>query len=887
MSELPSVSILVVNLNGRLLLADCLDSLAAQVYPADRVEIILLDNGSSDDSVPYVHQHHPAVKVVEAGRNLGFAGGNNRAARAASGKFLALINNDATADPQWLARMVEAAAADPQIACVGARILNQTGELIDFDGTAMNPYGRAFQIGEGLPARSLPGDDGPREILAPCGGAMLIRRELFEQLGGFDEDYIAYYEDVDLGWRSWLAGYRVVIEPRAVVYHKQHMTGSAFPVEQRQALSELNALRMVIKNYDEANFTRLLSLSLFMAVRRALDQARLDREPYRLGHPTPDGLQDGAMQTEPGAARVATSTLVAIDWLADELPQLLVKRTLVQATRVRSDAEIFERFPLRSDNWVFPWREYTVTHDRLAQALALPDVLKPRHGSRLLILTHESIGERMAGPAIRAWEMACALGDRFDVTLAAPGSPSRSHPGVRLVGYESQDPNLNSLQPHIRNADIVLAMGPLFGRMPGLQDLGKPTIVDLYDPYELEKLAQSAVLGREQWQRLDAEGLTDLQLQSALGDFFICASERQRDFWLGSLLATGRVNMQTSAQDPTFRSLIDVVPFGIPDRLPQAQRSVLKGVLPGIAATDKVLLWNGGIWQWFDPLPLVEAMAEIAHVRDDVKLYFAAGRHFDTKTAPEMPICRAVIDRCQSLGLLDRFVFFGDWIPYDERADYLLEADLGISVSQPGLESRFASRTRLLDCVWTGLPVLATGGDPVADLIVERGLGYALTSSEPQALAQAILSALAEDGLRERVRARADGLRDQLSWRTCVEPIASYLQHAMFAPDALAATKNARTIGQVMRHIRELDETIQRLESVARDLELQNLDLQVAKQALADAQTRWQHEEKVLLHEQQAKDAQIAALNDHLEAIKRGRFMRLMRATRIALGREP
>jgi hypothetical protein len=90
-----------------------------------------------------------------------------------------------------------------------------------------------------------------------------------------------------------------------------------------------------------------------------------------------------------------------------------------------------------------------------------------------------------------------------------------------------------------------------------------------------------------------------------------------------------------------------------------------------------------------------------------------------------------------------------------------------------------------------------------------------------------------------------------------------------------------------MRHIRELDETIQRLESVARDLELQNLDLQVAKQALADAQTRWQHEEKVLLHEQQAKDAQIAALNDHLEAIKRGRFMRLMRATRIALGREP
>ena len=838
----PSVSTIIVNLNGRHLLGECLDALAAQDYPQGRVEIILVDNGSTDDSVPFVREMHPYVRVIEAGRNLGFAGGNNLGARAATGDYLALINNDCRADPHWLRAMVEALEGRPEVACAASKILDWDGKTIDFVGPVMNLYGRAFHIDQGTPV--VPGSyDKPQEVLAPCGGAMMIRREVFWQVGGFDEDYVAYFEDLDLGWRLWLYGYKVLFIPDAVVYHRQHQTGSGFPVEQRYALSEANALRTVIKNYEEKNLWRVLLFSLFMGVKRSLDQARLERERYKLGYPMPGDAQAGAVEPEPAMTRVATSFLVAIDQVADEMPRLMQKRRRIQAARVRSDEEIFTRFPMRPDNWIFPWRRYHVVQDQLAKELGVPDVLLPRHRSRLLIITHETIGPRMAGPGIRAWEMACALSERFDVTLAAPGEPARSRHGLRVVGYETDDPYYPSLDPYINNADAVLATGSLFAKMPRLQDLNKPAIVDLYDPFELEKLAQSTTVEEQYHVDIDMESVLHLRLEGAVGDFFICASERQRDFWLGTLLAAGRVNAVTYAQDPTLRGLIDVVPFGMPAEPPRKQRNVLKGVHPGIGPDDKVLLWNGGLWQWFDPLTLLDALVEVLRVRDDVKLFFAAGHHFNPETVPEMPIYAQTVERCRELGLLDRYVFFGDWIPYDERGEYLLEADLGVSVHRPGLESRFASRTRLLDCIWAGLPVISTVGDPISDMIARRELGQTVLPGHPDLLAEAVLSMLADDGLRDRVAERAQAVRSELTWARVVEPIATFLECARFALDALTAS---RTAAEVRRTIVQLE----RLESHNQQLR-QELNLL-----------------------KQERDQ----LKDHLNAIRQGRVMRILNA---------
>lgn len=836
----PSVSVIVVNLDGEALLPECLDSLAVQDYSQDRVEIILVDNGSTDSSVAFVRGAYPAVRVLEAGRNLGFAGGNNLGARMATGDYIALINNDARADRHWLRAMVEALKDQSEAVCAASKILDQDGKTIDFVGPVMNLYGRAFQIDEGLPAVFGLYDE-PRELLAPCGGAMMIRRDVFWQVGGFDQDYIAYFEDLDLGWRLWLYGYKVLFVPQAVVYHKGHQAGSRFPVERRYALSEVNALRSVIKNYEDKNLWSILPFSLFMGVKRSLDQAGLDRERYKLGHQSLDDAQAGVWEAESRMTRVATSYLVAIEQVAEEMPRLLEKRRRIQAARVRSDEEIFARFPMRPDNWLFPWRQYQVVQEQLAEQLGVPDALQPRHGSRLLVITHETVGPKMAGPGIRAWEIACALSERFDVTLAAPGDPVRHYPGLRVAGYQTDDPDYPSLNAWIASADAVLAMGSSFAQIPRLRDLNKPAIVDLYDPFELEKLTQSPIVKEQSHLGIDVENALQLQLEGAIGDFIICASERQRDFWLGTLLAAGRINSLTYEQDPTLRKLIDVVPFGMPAEPPQKQHNVLKGVYPGINAGDKVLLWNGGLWQWFDPLTLINALVQVLRVRDDVKLFFAAGKHFNSETVPEMPIYSRVASYCEELGLLDRHVFFGDWIPYDERAGYLLEADLGVSTHRSNIESRFASRTRLLDCIWAALPVVSTEGDALSEMIAARGLGCTVPSGQPDLLAQAILEMLADPGLRERVERQAQAVRGELAWSRVVEPIAAFLSRAAFAPDALAASRQAAQARQAMERVRSLEQGLMK---------------------------------------------HIEELEAHLEDIRKGRVMRLMRAINIARGRE-
>ncbi len=859
MSIVPTVSVVVVNLNGRQLLAECLDSLAAQDYPQDRVDIILVDNGSTDDSVPFVRRAYPAVQIFETGRNLGFAAGSNLGARLASGDYLALINNDARADRGWLAALVKALEEEPEAACAGAKILDQNGETVDFVGTAMTLSGRAFQIDEGMPATSASYDE-TGELFAASGGAMLIRRELFLQIGGFDEDYVAYYEDVDLGWRLWNLGHSVVFVPEAIVYHRQHQTGSGFPVEQRYALAEVNALRTLIKNCEEKHLWQVLPFSLFMAVKRSLEQAGLDRERYRLGYPLPGEAQAGVFEPERQMTRVATSFLVAMDQVAEEMPHLLEKRRSIQAARVRSDDEIFARFPTQMGNPIFPWRRYHVVQEQLAIDLGVADVLRPRHGSRLLILSHETMGRRMAGPGIRAWEMACALSERFDVILAAPGDPERDHPGVQVVSYEAKEPHYPGLAPCLASADVVLAMGPLFARIPRLRDLGKPSIVDLYDPFEVEKLAQSSLVVEAQQQAdRDTQSMIHLRLESSVGDFFLCASERQRDFWLGVLLASGRVNTLTYTQDPTLRALIDVVPYGVPAEPPRKQKAVLKGVHPAIAPDDKLLLWNGGLWQWFDPLTLIEALVQVLAIRQDVKLFFAAGKHFDPQTVPEMPIYQQTLDRCRELELLDRHVFFGDWIAYDERGDYLLEADLGISTHPQTLESHLASRTRLLDCIWAGLPVISTGGDPVSDMIAGRGLGRAVVPGRPDLLAQAILEMLADETLRDRVAVQSQAVREELAWTRCVAPIAAFLERVAFAPDALIAARQAAQTRQVEWKIEALEQQLVR-----------------ERESLMQA---WEQERQCLQRD-------IQELLAHLEAIKQGRVMRLMRAIDVALGRD-
>ncbi len=211
----PQVSVLVLAYESGPLLAECLDSLAAQTF-VDH-EVVLVDNASTDGAPQAAAKAHPEVVFVEAGSNLGFAAGMNLAARHAQGRWLALINPDATADPDWLARLVAATQAHPEVRCFTSRqLLAEDPSKLDGLGDAMSISGFPWRGGYRHPD---PGALPVSEVFSACGGAMMIAAELFEAMGGFDERLFCYGEDVDLGYRLRLAGERTLLVPDAVVRH--------------------------------------------------------------------------------------------------------------------------------------------------------------------------------------------------------------------------------------------------------------------------------------------------------------------------------------------------------------------------------------------------------------------------------------------------------------------------------------------------------------------------------------------------------------------------------------------------------------------------------------------------------------------------------------------
>lgn len=212
---LPSATVIVINWNGGVHLRRCLDHLAAQTEPPARV--IVVDNGSTDGSLAATAAF-PAFAVQRLGRNLGFAAAINRALGQCAGDYVALLNPDAFAAPDWLAKLLQAAREHPGIAAFGCRQLAAGKEgVIDGLGDVYHISGLAWRGGHGRRQRGADLEAG--EIFSPCACAGLYRLDALRAVGGFDEDFFCYFEDVDLGFRLRLAGFSSAYVPGAVVHH--------------------------------------------------------------------------------------------------------------------------------------------------------------------------------------------------------------------------------------------------------------------------------------------------------------------------------------------------------------------------------------------------------------------------------------------------------------------------------------------------------------------------------------------------------------------------------------------------------------------------------------------------------------------------------------------
>jgi len=253
--------VVIPHWNGIEILEPCLQSLQATRY--DHLEVVVVDNASTDDSVAFIHKEFPEVKVIQNSKNLGFAGGCNVGLRATDSEYYLVLNNDTTHDPDWIAPLIEQIEMDPKIAAVQPKIMSaQNPEVFDYAGGVGGLMDiLAFPYALGRIFTNTEKDDGyydtPRDIFWASGTALLIRGSALQDVGMFDEDYFAHMEEIDLCWRFHNAGWRVVNAPKSKILHH---SGWTLPPDryQKKYLNHRNNLMMIIKNYPFAYLAAIL-----------------------------------------------------------------------------------------------------------------------------------------------------------------------------------------------------------------------------------------------------------------------------------------------------------------------------------------------------------------------------------------------------------------------------------------------------------------------------------------------------------------------------------------------------------------------------------------------------------------------------------------------------
>ena len=749
------VSVILVNYHGADDTIVCLEAFDDVEWPAEDLELIVVDNDSGNGEAERIAAACPRATVVQSGANLGFAGGCNVGVDHATGQYVAFINNDARPGGRWIAAAVEAMRADPEVVSVASKVLDWDGERVDYVDGSLTWYGMGYKREAERP------DDGSYEtahdVLFGTGAALFVTAEAYREVGGFDERFFMFYEDVDLGWRLNLLGHRVRYVPESVAYHKHHVTMRRFGSYRETYLLERNALMAMVKNYSDETLARVLPAALALSVRRTTEMGGVDLDTLR-ATPLSETVE---------LDKLGLTGIYGVDHLTSVLGSVWETRRELQAARRRTDAELFGLFRNAIEP-AYPLPRYLEAHADVVSALDLERMFSP--AARILVVTGEPLSGRLAGPAIRAWEMSVALSATHPVRLLSTNGVE----GVTHERFEVHQAVGEEIVTHTDWADVIVFQGFLLEAAWWLVGSNKIIVADVYDPMHLEQLEQAKDLG-EQGRRGAIRDVTNvLNKQLARADYLLCASEKQRDFWIGQLAVLGRVNALTVGDDQELSRLVDVVPFGLQDEPPVQRTHGIRGVIPGIGMDDKVVIWGGGVYNWFDPLTLVHAIDRLRNRHPDVRLYFMGLKH-PNPGVPDMRIAWETQQLAQRLGLVGRHVFFNSgWVPYAERADHLLDADVGVSTHFDHVETEFSFRTRILDYLWTGLPIVATRGDSFGDILDEEGIGRGVPAEDVEALELALEEMLYDEAAAAAARKNVARYAEQFRWSRVLQPLMDF-----------------------------------------------------------------------------------------------------------------
>ncbi|NUU16801.1 glycosyltransferase [Cellulomonas humilata] len=767
------VTVILVNYKGADDTITALKAFDDVDWPADRLELVVVDNDSGDGSVERIREAVPGALVVDSGSNTGFAGGCNLGVAHATGEYVAFLNNDARPGEGWVRAAVEVLEQDATIGSVASKVLDWDGNLIDYVDGSLTWFGMGYKREVEKPDTGA--WDTAKDVLFGTGAALFVRTELYREVGGFDERFFMFYEDVDLGWRLNLLGHRVRYVPGSVAFHKHHVTMKKFGNFRESYLLERNALLSMYKNYDDESLARALPAAMALAVRRSVARTGVDATALDLQR-SPGGDDVGTVEIP----KMALTGPYAIDYFVEQLPSLLVTRRELQGKRRRSDRELFPLFRETIEP-AYGQPAYLAAHEVLLEAFGIVEHFTARH--RILVVTGEPLLERMAGPAIRAWEIAKALAPDHDVRLVSTAGAKRTSPDFS-VEYAAG----TGLKEPTGWADVIIFQGFLLETAPWLKGSGKVIVADIYDPMHLEQLEQARDLGPDGRQNAIDVTTHALNEQLRRADFLLCASDKQRDFWLGQLAGQGRISPAVYDENANLDNLLAVVPFGIEDSAPVQKQHGIKGTVPGIGPDDKVILWGGGIYNWFDPLTLIRAVDRLKERHPKVRLFFLGLKH-PNPGVPKMRVAWETQELSRELGLTGRHVFFNEgWVPYEERADFLLDADVGVSTHFQHVETAFSFRTRILDYLWASLPIVATEGDTFGALIREHGLGRTVPAQDVESLEAALEEMLFDEPAAAAARAAVAEYAATFAWSRVLAPLVEFCRTPRRAADLAVPT---------------------------------------------------------------------------------------------------
>jgi len=376
----------------------------------------------------------------------------------------------------------------------------------------------------------------------------------------------------------------------------------------------------------------------------------------------------------------------------------------------------------------------------------------------IALVSSEPIRPRMAGIGIRYLELARRLpAYGFEVLLLSPADPAEAA-ALGLDGARAARFERGRAAVLLAGRDAVVAQGQLANDVL-LECPELPAAIDLYDPWLIENLAYAPVLGFEPFRNDHATW----SLQLGRGDFFLCSSEEQRSYYLGFLTALGRVNPEAVAGDPDLERLIAPVPFGVPEELPPH-----RPLLPPRAAGERRVLF-GGLYDWYDPWTLLDALERLD--RPEWALYLV--RNPNPESTPQR-LMSEVEARCRARGWWGTRVRALDWVAADRRFDLLRDVDVLAAPHRPSLETRLSLRTRFLDALAAGCPVVTSEGGAMSRLLAEHRAGWVAPPGDAAALARCLEEAL---GGGEEVAVRRRGavaLAAELRWERALAPLVRF-----------------------------------------------------------------------------------------------------------------